>query len=219
MNCKLNDFQKFALSKGISTSKLDSFISPMILEERKMNVTAIDIYSRLMYEKIIFLGTPIDSEVANIINAQLLYLNTISDSTDTINMFINTPGGSCIGGLAIYDCMHYVTPNVATYCMGMAASMGSIILSSGTKGMRYTLPNSRVMIHQVSTSTGMINTSDLKIEYEETKTIQNVLYNILAENTGKTFEEIEKDADRDKWFSADEAIKYGLIDEIITKQE
>lgn len=224
MNAKLNDFEKFAISKGISTNKLNGYknfnmINPLILEERQLNVTAIDIYSRLMYDKIIFLGTPIDSDVANIINAQLLYLNSITDADEDIKLFINSPGGECNSGLAVYDCLNFITPDVSTYCMGMAASMASILISSGTKGKRFALPNSRIMIHQVSTYTGRITTSDLKIEYDEAKTIQNVLYNILSNNTGKSFEEIEADADRDKWFSANEALSYGLIDEIITKSK
>ena len=224
MNTTLNDFEKFAISKGISTNKLNGYknfnmINPLILEERQLNVTAIDIYSRLMYDKIIFLGTPIDSDVANIINAQLLYLNSITDADEDIKLFINSPGGECNSGLAVYDCLNFITPDVSTYCMGMAASMASILISSGTKGKRFALPNSRIMIHQVSTYTGRITTSDLKIEYDEAKTIQNVLYNILSNNTGKSFEEIEADADRDKWFSANEALSYGLIDEIITKSK
>lgn len=227
MNCKLNDFEKFALSKGIGTNTLhgySNYVNPMILEERRMNVTAIDIYSRLMYDKIIFLGTHIDSEVANIVNAQLLYLNTITDKDEDIKMFINSYGGECLAGLAIYDTMNFVGPDVSTYCMGVAASMGSIIMSSGAKGKRYSLPNSTIMLHQVSTATGRISTADLKIEYDEAKRIQNTLYNILSKNSGKTFEEIEKDADRDHWLVPKNCLpgvygEYGLIDEIIVKQK
>lgn len=230
MNYKLNDFEKFAIDKGIGTSKLTSFekyngyINPMILEERQMNVTAIDIYSRLMYDKIIFLGSEVNSDVANIINAQLLYLNSITDKYDTIKVFINSPGGECLSGLAIHDCMNFVLPDVATYCMGMAASMASIILSSGARGKRYALPNSKIMIHQVASYNGYLKNADLQIEARESQKIQNILYNILAENTGKTFEEIEKDADRDHWLMPNEALPgvygtYGLIDEIITKSK
>lgn len=228
MNVKLNDFEKFAVSKGIGTGKIDAYkryvqksniISPTIIEERPLNIATMDVFSALIREKIIYLSGVIDEDTASIINGQLLYLNSISDKNDKISLFISSPGGSVISGLSIYDLMNYVSPKVATYCMGMAASMGSILLSSGEKGMRYCLPNSRVMMHQVSTATGRINTADLKIEYEETKLLQDILFKILAENTGKTFKQIEKDADRDKWFSAEEAMKYGLVDAIITKKE
>lgn len=222
----MNDFEKFAVSNGIGTNKLDGYskylfknghINPTILEERQLNVVGIDVFSRLMYDKIIFLGTGIDSDVANIVNAELLYLNSISDKTDDIKMFINSPGGSVTDGLAIYDTMNFIDPDVSTYCMGMAASMGSILLSSGTKGKRYSLPHGSVMIHQVSNGIGRSQCADIQIMAEETKKIQDVLYRILSENTGKTFEEIEKDADRDKWFTSNEAVEYGLIDSIITK--
>ena len=227
MNCKFNDFEKFAVSNGIGSNKLNSYINyvnPMILEERSMNVTAIDIFSRLLYEKIIYLGTGIDADVANVVNGQLLYLKSICDSDDEIKMYINSPGGSCISGLAIYDTMNLIEPDVSTICIGMAASMASIILSSGAKGKRYALPNSRVMIHQVSTSTGYVRTADLKIEYDEAKFIQNSLYDILSKNSGKTFEEIEKDADRDHWLSPVECLpgnygQFGLVDEVIVKEK
>lgn len=221
----MNDFEKFAVSKGIGTNKLDGYqkyttkngiISPTILEERSLNVIGLDIFSRLQYDRILFLGTAIDEDVANIINAQLLYLNSIGD--DDIKMFINSPGGSCIDGLAIYDVMNFVTPDISTYCMGMCASMASILVSSGTKGKRYTLPNGEVMIHQVrGGSEGVM--ADMKIAVQHADKIQTKLYNILAENTGKTFEQIEKDADRDCWFMAQEAVDYGLVDKIVTKSE
>ncbi len=222
----MNDFEKFAVSNGIGTNKLDGYskyllknghINPTILEERQLNVVGIDVFSRLMYDKIIFLGTGIDSDVANIVNAQLLYLNSITDKTDDIKMFINSPGGSVTDGLAIYDTMNFIDPDVSTYCMGMAASMGSILISSGAKGKRYSLPHGSVMIHQVSNGIGRSQCADIQIMAEETKKIQDVLYKILSENTGKSFEEIERDADRDKWFTATEAIEYGLIDSIINK--
>ena len=222
----MNDFEKFAVSNGIGTNKLDGYskyllknghINPTILEERQLNVVGIDVFSRLMYDKIIFLGTGIDSDVANIVNAQLLYLNSITDKTDDIKMFINSPGGSVTDGLAIYDTMNFIDPDVSTYCMGIAASMGSILISSGAKGKRYSLPHGSVMIHQVSNGIGRSQCADIQIMAEETKKIQDVLYTILSENTGKSFEEIERDADRDKWFTATEAIEYGLIDSIINK--
>ena len=222
----MNDFEKFAVSRNIGTNKLDGYskyllksgyINPTILEERQLNVVGVDVFSRLMYDKIIFLGTAIDSDVANIVNAQLLYLNSISDKTDDIKMFINSPGGSVIDGLSIYDTMNFIDPDVSTYCMGLAASMGSILVSSGAKGKRYSLPHGSVMIHQVSNGIGHAQCADIQIMANETKKIQDVLYRILAENTGKTFEEIERDADRDHWMSAEEAVQYGLLDEIIRK--
>lgn len=221
----MTDFEKFAVSKGIGTGKLGEYnkyvlnnriVSPTILEERSMNVIGLDIFSRLQYDRILFLGTGIDSDVANIISAQLLYLNSIGD--DDIKMFINSPGGSVIDGLAIYDTMNYVTPDVCTYCMGMCASMGSIILSSGTKGKRYSLPNGEVMIHQVS-SWAEGQTADMEIRINHAKRLQKKCYEILASNTDKPYEQIEKDADRDHWFVAEEALNYGLIDEIIIKNK
>ncbi len=221
----MNDFEKFAVSNGIGTNKLDGYnkyivkngiISPTILEERSLNVIGLDIFSRLQYDRILFLGTVIDEDVANIINAQLLYLNSIGD--DDIKMFINSPGGSCIDGLAIYDVMNFVTPDISTYCMGMCASMASILVSSGTKGKRYILPNGEVMIHQLrGGSQGVM--ADMKIDVAHAEQTQNKLYNILAKNTGKTFAQIEKDADRDNWFTAEASVEYGLIDKIVTKSE
>lgn len=220
-----NDFRNYALSQGVNGNTLDDYtkktngiISPMILEERNLNVATMDIFSRLMFDRIIVLGTAISSDVANIVTSQLMYLNSVDSEAD-IKLFINTPGGSVIDGLAIYDIMNWVEPDVATYAMGMAASMGSILISSGTKGKRYALPNSKIMIHQVSSGIGYINTADLKIEFDEMKKDQNILYSILAENTGKSLKQIEKDADRDHWFTSKEALEYGLIDEIITKKK
>ena len=221
----MNDFEKFAVSNGIGTNKLDGYnkyivkngmINPTILEERSLNVIGLDIFSRLQYDMILFLGAGIDEDVANIINAQLLYLNSIGD--DDIKMFINSPGGSCIDGLAIYDVMNFVTPDISTYCMGMCASMASILVSSGTKGKRYILPNGEVMIHQLrGGSQGVM--ADMKIDVAHAEQTQNKIYNILAKNTGKTFAQIEKDADRDNWFTAEAAVEYGLIDKIVTKSE
>ena len=180
-----------------------------------MNAVTMDVFSRLMAERIIFLGTAIDSDVANIVTSQLMYLNSV-DSESDIKLFINSPGGSVVDGLAIYDVMNWVDADVATYGMGMAASMGSILLSSGAKGKRYALPHSRVMIHQVSS--GMQGQcADLEIAVREAKKHQDELYKILSENTGKPFEQISIDADRDCWFTAQEAVDYGLIDEIIKK--
>lgn len=220
----MDEFRKFAISHGVNGNTFDEYrkvangiVSPTIIEERQLNVAAMDIFSRLMYDRIIFLGTEINDDVANIITSQLMYLNSVDRNSD-IKMFINSPGGSVIDGLAICDIMNWVDSDVATYAMGMAASMGSVILSSGQKGKRFSLPNSRIMIHQVSSYTGWAQTSDVKIHYEETKSLQNVLYGILSENTGKTIEQIENDADRDHWFTAQDALEYGIIDEIIKKK-
>jgi len=218
------DFRKFAISKGVNGLVLDDYkkvsngiVSPTIIEERQLNVATMDIFSRLMYDRIIFLGTGIDDDVANIVTSQIMYLNSIDDESD-IKLFINSPGGSVIDGLAIYDIMNWVEPDVATYSMGMSASMGSILLSSGAKGKRFSLPHSKIMIHQVSGYAGG-QCSDIRIWTEEIKKHQNELYKILSENTGKSIEQIEIDADRDHWFTAQEALEYGLIDEIITKKK
>jgi ATP-dependent Clp protease protease subunit len=176
-----------------------------------------------MADRIIFLGSPIDDEVANIITSQLMYLNSV-DSESDIKLFINTPGGSCDDGLAIYDIMNWVDCDVSTYVMGLAASMGSIICSSGAKGKRYALPHSKILLHQPMSGTGSrTQESDFKIAYEELKKCKDTLYQILQENTGKSIEEITADADRDHWLSAAESLPgvygpYGLIDEIITKK-
>ena len=222
----MTDFEKFAVSQGIGTNKLDGYakynlkngiIEPYILEERTLNCAPMSVFSRLMYDKIIFLGTGINEDVANIITAQLLYLNSVTDKDEDIKMFINSPGGSVIDGLAIYDVMNFVDPDVATYCMGMCASMGSILVSSGTKGKRFTLPNGEVMIHQVSGGTAG-QFADMEIAVKHAGRLQETLYGILAINTGKDIEQIRKDADRDNWFTAQEAVDYGLIDKIVTKK-
>ena len=222
----ITDFEKFAMSKGISTNKIDGYtkynfnngiIEPYILEERTLNCAPMSVFSRLRYDKIIFLGSAINEDVANIINAQLLYLNSITDKDEDIKMFINSPGGSCIDGLAIYNVMNFIDPDVSTYCMGMCASMGSILVSSGAKGKRYILPNGEVMIHQVSGG-AQGQFSDMEIAVKHAGRIQERLYTILAENTGKSIDQIWKDADRDNWFTAQEAVDYGLIDKIVMKK-
>jgi ATP-dependent Clp protease protease subunit len=221
--CK--DFNKFAVSNGISSNTLydyqkhtNGMISPTIVEERHLNVATMDVFSRLMADRIIFLGTGIDSDVANIISSQLMYLNSV-DSDSDIKLFLNTPGGVCDGGLQIYDVMEWVNCDVATYNMGTSASMGSILLSSGKKGKRFALPHSRVMIHQpMGGVPGGTQESDFAIAYEEIKKCKKELYDILAFNTGKPFEEIERVGDRDSWFTAQEALDFGLIDEIIRKK-
>ena len=219
----MTDFEKYAISKGVNSNTLASYqkhnngiISPTIIEERQLNVATMDVFSRLMSDRIIFLGTAINDDVANIVTSQLMYLNSVDDESD-VKLFINSPGGSVVDGLAIYDVMNWVNCDVATYVMGMAASMGSILLSSGKKGKRYALPHSRVMIHQVSGSAGG-QCADVQIIAKEMKKHQDELYRILAENTGKSFEQIEVDADRDNWFTSGEALEYGLIDDIIKKK-
>lgn len=222
----MKDFNKFAISNGISSNTLHGYqkhtgglISPTIVEERHLNAVTMDVFSRLMAERIIFLGTAIDSDVSNIITSQLMYLNSIDPESD-IKLFVNSPGGSVVDGLAIYDVMNWVDADVATYAMGMAASMGSILLSSGEKGKRFSLPHSKVMIHQpMGGVPGGTQESDFAIAYEEIKKCKDTLYNILAENTGKTYEDIAKAGDRDCWFTAKEALEYGLIDEIIAKSK
>lgn len=219
----MTDFEKYAISNGISSNMLGGYqkasngmISPTIIEERSLNVATMDVFSRLMAERIIFLGTGINDDVANIVTSQLMYLNSI-DSDSEIKMFINSPGGSVVDGLAIYDVMNWIDADVATYTMGMAASMGSVLLSSGEKGKRYALPHSRVMIHQVSGGAQGQNT-DIQIVAREIQKHQDELYHILATNTGKSFEQITADAERDHWFTSQEALEYGLIDKIVTKK-
>lgn len=214
-----NDFKKFYLSNKGNSNTLDRYIngliSPMIVEERRNNVTTTDVFSRLMADRIIFLGTDIDSDVANIITSQLIYLNSI-DNKEEISLYINSPGGSIVDGLAIYDVMNYVSPDVKTYAIGLAASMGAVLLSSGTKGKRYALQHSRIMIHQpmggIAPGTPE---SDIAIAYEQIRLYKQELYEILAKNTGQNIEAIVADSDRDNWFTATSAQKFGLIDNVL----
>ncbi len=230
MKENFNEFKKFAISNGIGSNKLEGYakrnfsngmVNPMILEEREMNVVALDVFSRLMYERILFLRGPIDYDTADIINAQLLFLNSLGN--EDITLFINSPGGSVTDGLAIYDMMNYVTPDVATYCMGRCASMGAVLLSSGARGKRFSLPHGDIMIHQPSGGvTGQA--TEIEIMYREMEKCKKTLYQILSENTGKTYEEIAADADRDHWLTPEESLpgvygEYGMIDEIIKKKQ
>lgn len=215
------DFYKYALSKGVSSNLLDSYrskmgyINPTIIEERPLNITQMDVFSKLIQERQIFLGTEIDADVANIINAQLLYLDSVG--TEDITILVNSPGGVCYDGLAITDTMNYITSDVGTTCVGMAASMGAVILSCGEKGKRFALPHSRVMIHQpLGGASGQC--SDIIIEAEQIQILKKELYNILAENSGQTFEKILADCDRNYWMIAEEAKEYGLIDDVIKKK-
>lgn len=189
--------------------------TPQVIEERQMNVVGMDVFSRLMMDRIIFLGVGINDYVANVVQAQLLFLESTDPKRD-IQMFINSPGGSVIAGLGIYDTMQYVTPDVGTICTGLAASMGAVLLSAGTKGKRTCLQHSRVMIHQPSG--GMQGQfSDMEISYQLIKQLRKELYDIMAHHTGKKFEDIEKDSDRDNWMSATDAKEYGLVDEVLTR--
>ncbi len=219
-----NEFRKYATKHaGISsmtmhqyTSVHDYYISPTIIEERQLNVASMDVFSRLMMDRIIFLGVPIDDTVANIIQAQLLFLESTDPSKD-IQVYFNTPGGSVHAGLGIYDTMQYITANVATICTGMAASMGAILLTAGTKGKRSALKHSRIMIHQpMGGASGQA--SDIEITAREIMKIKNELYKILSDHTGKSIEQVERDADRDYWMTSEEAVEYGMIDEILFRE-
>ncbi len=187
--------------------------TPSVMEERQLNVVQMDVFSRLMMDRIIFLGVGIDDYVANVIQAQLLFLDSIDPKQD-IQMYINSPGGSVTAGLGIYDTMQYVGPDVSTICTSTAASMGAVLLTAGTKGKRIALPHSRVMIHQPAGGMqGQV--SDMEITYDLFKSLQKELYDILSEHTGQEYETIATDCDRDNWMKAEEAKKYGLIDEVI----
>ena len=220
-----DEFRKYATGHlGISSYQLDSYasvygeyISPTVIEERQMNVAQMDVFSRLMMDRIIFLGTAINDYVANIIQGQLLFLSSV-DSTKDINIYINSPGGGVYAGLGIYDTMQYISPNVATICTGMAASMAAVLMSAGDKGKRSALKHSRIMIHQ---PLGGVQgqASDIEITAREIKKLRDELYHILAEHTGQPFKKIEKDSDRDYWMTAREALDYGMIDEILEKKK
>ncbi len=218
-----DEFRKYARGHlGISSLNLqryqsmhNSYISPTIIEERQLNIATMDVFSRLMMDRIIFLGVPISDDVANIIQAQLLFLESTDPSKD-IQIYLNTPGGSVYAGLGIYDTMQIISSDVATICTGMAASMGAILLAAGQKGKRSALIHSRVMIHQpMGGAEGQA--SDIEITAREIMKLKKELYDILAFHTEKPFEQIEKDSDRDHWMTSEEAKTYGMIDEIITK--
>ena len=217
-----NDFERFAsLDRGISPMTLhrygsvtSSYINPSIIEERKLNVASMDVFSRLMMDRIIFLGVPIDDDVANIIQAQLLYLASTDDQA-AISLYLNTPGGQVSSGLAIYDTMQLISPDVATICTGMAASMGSVLLTAGAQGKRSALPHSRVMIHQpLGGARGQA--SDILIAAEEIRKTRDELCSIIAAHSGQPMQKILADADRDFWMTSQEALEYGMIDSILT---
>ena len=223
----MNDFLKFATSRGMNSMHVervmqdgmrapmvasDSYISPSILEERQLNVTQMDVFSRLMMDRIIFLGTEVNDYTANVIQAQLLYLDSV-DSDKDISIYLNTPGGSVYAGLGIYDTMQFVKSRVATICTGMAASMGAVLLVAGEKGMRAALPHSRGMIHQPM---GGIQgqASDIEITAKEILKLKDELYQIIADHSGQAMKKIRQDADRDYWMTAAEALEYGMIDKV-----
>ncbi len=220
------DFRKFATRHmGINSLVFDQFtsitnsnwISPTIIEERQLNVASMDVFSRLMMDRIIFLGMPIDDYVANVIQAQLLYLESTAPSKD-ISIYFNTPGGSVHAGLGIYDTMQYITSDVATICTGMAASMGAVLLTAGTKGKRTALKHSRIMIHQPMGGT-QGQASDIEITTREIVKLKKELYNIISDHSGQPFKRVEKDSDRDYWMTAEEAKEYGMIDEVLLRQK
>lgn len=220
-----NEFKKYALKeRGISsltmhryTSIHDNYISPTIIEERQMNIVTMDVFSRLMMDRIIFLGVPIDDYVANIIQAQLLFLESV-DAKKDIQIYLNTPGGSVYAGLGIYDTMQYISSNVATICTGMAASMGAILLCAGEKGKRTALKHARVLIHQpMGDAHGQA--SDIEITAREIQKLKKELYDIISKHSGQKYAKVWKDSDRDYWMTAVEAKKYGMIDEVLVKNK
>ncbi|RYD84839.1 MAG: ATP-dependent Clp protease proteolytic subunit [Verrucomicrobiaceae bacterium] len=216
-----SEFEKYAVKhRGISSNTLDSYakynvtaLTANVIEERPMNVAVMDVYSRLMMDRIIFLGYPISDEVANIVTAQLLFLDS-TDRTRDINMYINSPGGSVYAGLGMYDTIQYVSPDVATICIGMAASMGSLLLSAGAPGKRAALKHSRVMMHQPSGAMGG-QATDIEITVGQIKKLKRELYEIYANHSGQTIERVEEDLTRDYWMTAAEAKEYGLVDEVL----
>lgn len=223
----MTEFEKYALKhRKVSSLSMHQFksvysnyISPTIIEERQLNIATMDVFSRLMMDRIIFLGVPINDDVANIIQAQLLFLESTDPSKD-IQIYLNSPGGSVYAGLGIYDTMQYISSDVATICTGMAASMAAVLLTAGEKGKRTALPHSRVMIHQpMGGAEGQA--SDIEITTREILKLRDELYEIIAKHSGNPIDRIRKDSDRDYWMTAKEALEYGMIDEILqrTKKE
>jgi ATP-dependent Clp protease protease subunit len=215
------EFEKYAVKhKGISSNTLDGYIkhnvtnlTPNIIEERPMNVAVMDVYSRLMMDRIIFLGYPISDEVANIVTAQLLFLES-TDRTRDIQMYINSPGGSVYAGLGMYDTMQFITPDIATICTGIAASMAQVLMCAGAHGKRTALKHSRIMMHQPSAG-AMGQATDIEITVNEVRKLKKELYEIISQHTGQPVEKIAEDCDRDKWMTAPEAKEYGLVDEVL----
>lgn len=220
----MNDFRKFATKHvGINGLVLDDviksqagYMNPYILEERQLNVTQLDVFSRLMMDRVIFLGTEINDYTANVLQAQLLYLNSVDPTTD-ISVYLNSPGGSVYAGLGIYDTMQFIANDISTICTGMAASMAAVLLVAGTEGKRAALPHSRVMIHQpLGGAQGQA--SDIEITAREIMKLKKELYMIISEHSHTDYEKVERDSDRDYWMTASEALEYGMIDRIYRKQ-
>lgn len=215
------EFKRYAmLDKGISSMHLEHYVdgslTPYIIEERQLNVAQMDVFSRLMMDRIIFLGTGINDQVANIVQAQLLFLES-ADAKKDIQIYMNSPGGSVYAGLGIYDTMQVVAPDVATICTGMAASMGAVLLCAGTKGKRSALKHSRVMIHQpMGGAQGQA--SDMEITLQEILKLKKELYEIIANHSGQEFDKVEHDSDRDYWMTSEEAKAYGMIDEVLVSK-
>lgn len=212
-----DEFRKYAIKhEGINSLRVDSYVqsmTPYIVEERKLNVAQMDVFSRLMMDRIIFLGTAIYEDVANIIQAQLLFLESV-DANKDIQIYVNSPGGSVYAGLGIYDTMQIVKPDVATICTGMAASMGAVLLCAGAKGKRSALKHSRVMIHQpLGGAQGQA--TDMEITLKEILKLKTELYNILSHHSGQPIDRIEKDGERDYWMNSTEAKEYGMVDEVL----
>jgi len=215
------EFQKYAVKhKGINSNTLHGYINhnvtnltPNIIEERPMNIAVMDVYSRLMMDRIIFLGYPVTDEVANIITAQLLFLES-TDRTRDIQLYINSPGGGVYAGLGLYDTMQFVSPDIATICTGVAASMSAVLMSAGAAGKRTALKHARIMLHQPSAG-AMGQASDVEITVNEVRKVKHELYEVLATHTGQTIERVAKDCDRDYWMTAAEAKDYGLVDEVL----
>ena len=220
-----NEFRKYAVKhlgmNGLSLDKYaqitNDYISPSILEERQLNVTQMDVFSRLMMDRIIFLGTQVNDYTANVIQAQLLFLDS-SDPGKDISIYLNSPGGSVYAGLGIYDTMQFITSDVATICTGMAASMAAVLLVAGEKGKRSALKHSRVMIHQPMGGV-QGQASDIEITAREIMKMKNELYTIISDHSGQTFEQIEKDSDRDYWMTSQEALDYGMIDRVLVREK
>jgi ATP-dependent Clp protease, protease subunit len=219
------EFRSYAVKHmGLSSLTLEkyasgigNYISPTIIEERQLNIATMDVFSRLMMDRIIFLGVPIDDYVANIIQAQLLFLESV-DAKKDIQIYLNTPGGGVYAGLGIYDTMQYINPNVATICTGMAASMGAVLLCAGETGKRTALPHSRILIHQpMGGAQGQA--SDIEITAREIQKMKKELYEIIAKHTSQDYKKIWKDGDRDFWMTAEEAKEYGMIDEVLRRIE
>lgn len=214
-----NEFRKYAtMHRGIRSEVVDHYIdsmTPNIIEERQLNVVSMDVFSRLMMDRIIFLGMGINDSVANVVQAQLLFLESV-DATKDIQIYLNSPGGSVYAGLGIYDTMQYIQPDVATICTGMAASMGAVLLCAGADGKRTALKHSRVMIHQpLGGAQGQA--SDIEITAREIQKLKKELYEIIANHSGQTYDKVWEDSDRDYWMTADEAKEYGMIDEVLVR--